>query len=80
MVSYTRYILFYKLFLIFYEKSEDDLILQYSHKKFDRHELSNLKRKIFEEEITNDLVIKKVSIFPQNDSTIAHSYQKTNKR
>ena len=64
------------------KESEDDLILQYSHKKFDRQETGNLKRKMFEEKKAHDLVIKKVLIFPQKDSKTAHASQdlRTNKR
>ena len=73
---------FFKQSLFSWKESEDDLILQYSHKKFDRQGTGNLKRKIFEEKKHCDLVIKKVLIFHQKDSNIAQASQDqgTNKR
>ena len=64
---YTIIFLSSNIYILFMYKSDEDSILQYLHKKFDRQGPSNLKRKYPDQNGTSSFGIKKVSIFPQKD-------------
>ena len=64
---YTIIFLSSNIYILFMYKSDEDSLLQYLHKKFDRQGPSNLKRKYPDQNGTSSFGIKKVSIFPQKD-------------
>ena len=68
VVGYNNHLFFSSNISIFFMyNSDEDTILKYLHKKFDRQGPSNLKRKYPDQNGTYSFGIKKVSIFPQND-------------